>query len=87
MKLGYIKTVIPMLLLCLFTGCSDSSDDKMGEPEVIPAGVINEVIMYEANLKVFARTGAFNAISSRLDEIKALGINVLWLMPVYEEGV
>ena len=76
-----------MLLLCLFTGCSDSSDDKMGEPEVIPAGVINEVIMYEANLKVFARTGAFNAISSRLDEIKALGINVLWLMPVYEEGV
>ena len=76
-----------MLLLCFFTGCSDSSDEKMGEPEVIPTGVINEVIMYEANLKVFARTGAFNAISSRLDEIKALGINVLWLMPVYEEGV
>lgn len=87
MKLRNIKMIVPMLLLPLFAGCSDSSGDEFGEPAGIPAGVINEVVMYEANPKVFAATEALNAVTARLDEIKALGTNVLWLMPIFEQGV
>ncbi|MDR2814656.1 MAG: alpha-glucosidase C-terminal domain-containing protein [Prevotellaceae bacterium] len=45
-----------------------------------------DVVMYEANERVFAANASFNAITNRLDEIKALGVNVLWLMPVNEQG-
>lgn len=81
----YIQVILPALLLHLFTGCSSNSGS---EPDVpLPTETGNEMVIYEANPKVFARTNALNAISARLDEIQNLGVNVLWLMPVYEQGV
>ena len=35
-----------------------------------------DVVMYEANERVFAATASLNAIARRLDDIKALGVNV-----------
>lgn len=83
----YLLLILPMLLLHLFAGCSDDSGGGNGEPVPSPGKIGNEVVVYEANPKIFARTNALNAISARLDEIKSLGVNVLWLMPVYEQGV
>lgn len=34
----------------------------------------NKVVLYEANPKIFARTNALAAITTRLDEIKSLGL-------------
>ena len=42
--------------------------------------------MYEVNLRALSTTGDFQGVISRLDEIKALGINVIWLMPVHPIG-
>ena len=47
---------------------------------------LNDVVMYEANQRLYASSGSFNAIANRLDDIKALGVNVLWLMPVNKQG-
>ena len=47
----------------------------------------HDVIMYEVNPLVFAREGAFNVIANRLDSIRALNVNVMWFMPIYEQGV
>lgn len=66
------------------SGCSNT-DNEDAPP---PGGAATEgLVIYEANPKLFARTGTLNAIAARLDEIKALGTNVLWLMPIYEQGV
>ena len=46
-----------------------------------------DVVMYEVNPRVFAERDALKAITERLDEIKALGVNVIWIMPIYEQGV
>lgn len=46
----------------------------------------NEMVIYEANPKVFASSGAFKAMEDRLDEIRELGANVLWIMPVHPIG-
>ncbi|MDR0667486.1 MAG: alpha-amylase [Prevotellaceae bacterium] len=46
----------------------------------------SDVVMYEANERVFAATASLNAIARRLDDLKALGVNVLWLMPINEQG-
>ena len=83
----YLWMIFPMLLLHLFAGCGDDSGGGTTEPSTTPAGVGNEMVIYEANPKVFARTSTLNAISARLDEIKELGVNVLWVMPIYEQGV
>src|SRR5690606_29909915 len=43
--------------------------------------------MYEVNVRVFSSSGNLDGVTARLDEIKNLGVNVIWLMPIYESGV
>jgi glycosidase len=45
-----------------------------------------DIVMYEVNLKTFSPVG-FQGVKARLDSIKALGVNVIWLMPTYPIGV
>ncbi len=45
-----------------------------------------DVVMYQVNPRVFAADHSFTAVKDRLDSIEALGVNVLWFMPVYEIG-
>ncbi len=47
---------------------------------------IEDVIMYEVNLRAFSPAGNLQGVISRLGDIKALGTNVVWLMPVYPVG-
>ena len=42
--------------------------------------------IYQVNLKLYGSSGAFGKVKARLDDIKALGIEILYLMPVYPEG-
>jgi glycosidase len=42
--------------------------------------------MYEVNPLVFSSTRDLQGVIGSLDEIKALGVNVVWLMPIYEMG-
>lgn len=46
----------------------------------------NSMVIYEANPKVFASSDALKAIEGRLDEIQDLGVNVIWLMPIQQQG-
>lgn len=73
-------------MLLHLSGCS-SSDKGDDIPSTGVDGIENKYVVYEVNPKLFGTSGAFNAIAGRLDEIKSLGVNVLWIMPVYEEGV
>ena len=47
---------------------------------------LSETVVYEANLRAEGPTGGFAALTRRLDSIRALGVNVLWLMPVQPVG-
>ena len=42
--------------------------------------------IYQVNLKLYGSSGAFGKVQARLDDIKALGTEILYLMPVYTEG-
>ena len=46
-----------------------------------------DVVIYEVNLRAFSSTGDLQGVINRLMEIKALGVNTIWLMPIYEEGI
>jgi glycosidase len=44
------------------------------------------VVLYEVNLRAFSPTGDLKGVISRLDEIKALGVNTIYLMPIFPIG-
>ena len=95
-----IFRLIPFVTLffsvSMLTACSGDDNDNGGEEQNNikfyddPFANIPEpadMVIYEANPRVFAPQNSINAITSRLDEIKLLGANVLWIMPVMEQGV
>lgn len=46
-----------------------------------------DIVMYEVNLRSFSISHNFKGVQDRLDSIKALGVNTIWLMPTYPVGV
>jgi glycosidase len=78
--------------------CSKESDPTPKKPVVtddepkqfdvpfanVPA--IADVVMYEVNLWAFTQQGNLEGVKEKLDYLKELGVNVLWLMPIYEIG-
>lgn len=47
----------------------------------------SDMVLYEINERAFSVSGDFAGIVPRLDSIKALGVNVIWLMPIHPIGV
>jgi glycosidase len=45
-----------------------------------------DVNMYQVNIRSFSKEGDLKGVTARLDSIKALGINVVYLMPIYPVG-
>ena len=43
-------------------------------------------VIYEMNVGSFSQEGTFAAAQARLPELKALGVDIVWLMPVYPRG-
>ena len=88
------------LLLILSIGCKKQNDPGgVTQPPVIAdpdpvqygtpfANVVDrrDAIIYQVNMRVFSPQGNFAGVIKRLDSIKALGANVVYLMPVYPVG-
>ncbi|MDR0973472.1 MAG: alpha-glucosidase C-terminal domain-containing protein [Prevotellaceae bacterium] len=73
---------ILLAVLLHLSGCSSTNEI----PDPLPTTETDGVVIYEANPYFFARTDALQAVAARLNEIQELGVNVIWLMPVYELG-
>src|SRR6185437_8301556 len=46
-----------------------------------------DITMYQVNTRSFSKEGNFKGVIARLDSIKALGINMIYIMPIYPVGV
>ncbi len=47
---------------------------------------LRSAVVYEIFPRDFSQAGDLNAITARLDELKDLGVDVLWLMPIHPIG-
>ncbi len=88
------------LLIAFLLSCKDDiiqpiddndNTDSTENPvvEVIPFDKVpntEDIVMYEVNLRAFSQNGDFEGVTNRLDNIKALGVNVIWLMPIHPVG-
>lgn len=45
------------------------------------------MVLYEINVRQFSQEGTFAGVDSALPQLKELGVNVLWFMPIYPIGV
>ena len=79
-----LKILCSSLLLLSFTGCSSDDDPDMP----LPADDITTdgMVIYEANPALFGETQALNGLTAQLPRIKKLEANVLWLMPIFQQG-
>lgn len=95
----YLLLLVLSFLLVIAAGCKKDDDATPNPPQPpvstdppqygtpfdeIPA--TDDIVMYEINERAFSATGDFAGILPRLDSIKALGVNVIWLMPIHPIG-
>jgi glycosidase len=50
------------------------------------AAWVRDGVIYEIFPRAFSAGGNFNGVTARLDELKTLGVNILWLMPIHPVG-
>ena len=43
-------------------------------------------VIYEMNVGSFTQAGTLAAAQQQLDELKSLGVDIVWLMPIYPRG-
>lgn len=82
------KVFLIVIVFTVFSFCGCGKDNAVQPNSLSNSQVPNteDIVMYEINLRAFSHEGTFNGISARLDSIKALGVNVIWLMPIYPVG-
>lgn len=89
-----------LLLIFLFSACkkedesiaktpvneAPTNETFYGSPfQNLPSDV-NDWVFYEVNLRAFSADGNLAGVTARLDSIKSLGVNIIWLMPIYPIG-
>jgi len=64
---------------------TDSTPAQYGTPF---ANVPNrgDATIYQVNIRAFSQAGNLAGVTARLDSIKALGVNVIYLMPIFPVG-
>jgi glycosidase len=95
----YCKGSLALALAAgLLTGCRPDEPQPPTDPiPVTPTppqygtpfgGVPNreDAVIYQVNTRAFSQGGNFAGVTARLDSIKAVGVNVLYLMPIYPVG-
>lgn len=60
--------------------------DVSGERARSAPAWLRDGVIYEIFPRQFSAGGDFNGITAKLDELKDLGVNVLWLMPIHPIG-
>ncbi len=95
MKIHMWTIVFCWLLVC----CSKTESPAPTPPEPpvskdppqygVPFAAVpdaRDAVIYQVNIRAFSEKANFKGVQERLDSIRALGVNVLYLMPVYPVG-
>lgn len=94
MKQKVIQMAAAMLsILLLLSACSTgTSSTAKGDEYTIPDyedGLryqpewTRDAVIYEVNVRQYTPEGTFNAFAEHLEELKDMGINTLWFMPIH----
>ena len=80
-----VLTLLPILLIMVM-GCKPKANHAQQVYEGFDVPEVADVVLYQINPRVFAPSNSFQTILGRLDSIEDLGVNMLWIMPIYPIG-
>ena len=70
--------------------CDDIDELQRGEHSSSTARPsadwVRDAVIYEVYLRSFSPEGTFQGLERRLDDLRGLGVTVLWLMPIHPVG-
>ena len=78
------KLLITIGIVAAVVSCRPTQETKQQGFEM-PA--VDDIAMYQVNPRVFAPEKSLNAVADRIDSISELGVNVMWVMPIYPIGI
>lgn len=93
-----LNYILAMMMLVVSSACDKGEDpDNTIKPNPNPdpaqygtpfTGVpdARDAVIYQVNIRCFSPERNFAGVTSRLDSIKALGVNVIYLMPIHPVG-
>ncbi|WP_421753718.1 alpha-amylase family glycosyl hydrolase [Croceimicrobium sp.] len=61
-------------------------DGFYGQPFRGMPSDVNDLVLYEVNIRAFSADGDLDGVTAQLDSIQKMGVNVVWLMPIYPVG-
>jgi glycosidase len=80
------KVLVSIALTLLVCFCPILADEIARQnARKVPAW-LREGVIYELFPRNFSAEGNFNGVTARLDELKDLGVGIIWLMPIHPLG-
>lgn len=83
-----------LLIISIFSFCKKSDNGSVADASYPQYGTpyanvpnTGDAVIYQVNIRAFSADGNFKGVMARLDSVKALGTNVLYLMPIHPVGV
>ena len=75
-------------LICLIVlGCKQGKEVAETQTKDVITNItdsdIETAVIYEANIRQYSESGSFNAFAKDVPQLKALGVKIIWLMPVF----
>ena len=97
-SISYLLTTL--LLVTTLTSCKGKDPVVIDPPVVVPPGPVfvqygtpfvgvpdaRDAAIYQVNIRSFSATRNFQGVFARLDSIHDLGVNIIYLMPIYPVG-
>ena len=77
------KLIFYFAILATVVACKPAQEAK----QVFEMPAVEDIAMYQVNPRVFAPENSLNAVAARIDSIRDLGVNVMWVMPIYPIGI
>lgn len=80
-----------LIILSLVVSCTGSKQSVAESKYVVTTSVrqpewSKDAVIYEVNIRQHTAEGTFNAFIMDMPRLKELGIDILWLMPIYPIG-
>lgn len=85
MTKNHLALAFMLWSLVACSGADPSRSDEGQSAVIQPEWSRNDVI-YELNLRQFTKEGTFRSAAAKLQELKDLGVDIIWLMPIQPIG-
>jgi alpha-amylase len=61
----------------------ESHEQAFDERPLATPDWVKDAVVYQVNVRQFSEAGTFNAFSEQIERIAAMGVDIIWFMPIY----